>query len=65
MDPTKRAHCCHVGCEEAAVYEIVGCGPEANPEDYIHACPKHVGLLLGHRPEDGVPAYWRVTELED
>ena len=40
--------CCHIECTEPADYEIVS-GPA--PDDYTHACVKHVGDLLGDAHE--------------
>lgn len=43
MSTDKKAHCCTLGCAANAEWEIRwGNGPD----DYIHACTDHVGVLL-------------------
>lgn len=40
-----RNKCCKPRCRRLAEFEIRGEGN--HPEDYTHACEKHVGWLLG------------------
>lgn len=38
-----KAKCCDVSCAEPAVWEI---RDGDGPDDYVHACQRHVGDLL-------------------
>lgn len=49
-------HCCQIGCEEKAEWNIVWGN---SPDDYTHACTKHVGELLTEASEH------RIYPLED
>lgn len=60
---SKRPHCCHVGCEEDATYRIEAFGPLVGEDDYVDACEKHVGLLLGCYEGTGPATHWEVHEL--
>jgi hypothetical protein len=55
--PEKKPYCCHVGCEDPAVY-TVQTGPGF--EDFTEACERHLGELVNG---DGLsvvyPVEWR------
>jgi len=55
--------CCHVGCEEAATHRIIARGPLVDEGDYVDACAKHVGLLLGCSDGTGPATHWEVLEI--
>lgn len=42
--------CCELTCNAAAEYLLVD-GYEPTPDDYTHACEKHVGSLLTDVPQ--------------
>ena len=63
MTAGSKRRCCHVGCDADAVYEIWAGGPSVDPCDFINACPKHVGLLLGRLDGTGPATHWVVWEI--
>lgn len=41
----KPPFCCHMDCDEDAEFVIIG--SSGDPDDFTHACARHVGELLG------------------
>lgn len=58
----KKPHCCFVGCNCNAEFDIIGhCGPE----DTTQACTLHVGKLLGSPVETKeTNTHWTVSMIE-